>query len=100
MGGSQGARKLNSIVAGAFGEGATGENLPQVLHIAGPGDVERVEKEVGQREGYRVVGFCDRMPDAYAVADAVAPLGVEDVQMPFTPERVWTALQAAKVAAQ
>ncbi len=35
-----------------------------------------------------------------AVADAVAPLGVEDVQMPFTPERVWTALQSAKLAAQ
>jgi len=71
MGGSQGARKLNSLVAEAFGSAATGGELPQVLHIAGPGDQERVEAEVGERAGYKVVGFCDRMPAAYAVADAV-----------------------------
>ncbi|MBK1825476.1 undecaprenyldiphospho-muramoylpentapeptide beta-N-acetylglucosaminyltransferase [Haloferula rosea] len=71
MGGSQGARKLNSIVAEAFGAGAEHADLPQVLHIAGPGDEERVRSEAGGREGYRVVGFCDQMPAAYAVADAV-----------------------------
>ena len=32
---------------------------------------------------------------ANAVADAVAPLGVRDVQMPFTPMRMWEALRAA-----
>ena len=37
---------------------------------------------------------------ANAVADAVAPLGIRDVQMPFTPERVWRMLQTAKAAAQ
>ena len=37
---------------------------------------------------------------ANAVADAVGPLGVEDIQMPYTPERVWQALQTAKMAAQ
>jgi UDP-N-acetylglucosamine--N-acetylmuramyl-(pentapeptide) pyrophosphoryl-undecaprenol N-acetylglucosamine transferase len=65
MGGSQGARKLNSIVAGAVLDGV------QVLHIAGPGDEERVRAELGEREGYRVLGFCDDMASAYAVADAV-----------------------------
>src|SRR5204863_1477471 len=29
-----------------------------------------------------------------AVLDAVAPLGIESLQMPFTPERVWRAMQA------
>ena len=29
-----------------------------------------------------------------AVLDALAPLGVETLQMPFTPERVWRAMQA------
>lgn len=64
MGGSQGARRLNQIVA-ALPEG------PQVLHIAGPGDEARVRAEVGEREGHRVLGFCDDMPAAYAAADAV-----------------------------
>ena len=31
-----------------------------------------------------------------AVLDALAPLGVEDIQMPATPERVWTAIQNAQ----
>jgi UDP-N-acetylglucosamine--N-acetylmuramyl-(pentapeptide) pyrophosphoryl-undecaprenol N-acetylglucosamine transferase len=95
MGGSQGARKLNSLVAEAFGASAKAGTLPQVLHIAGPGDAERVQTEVGEREGYRVEGFCDRMPTAYAVADAVvarsgassmtelAFLGLPSVLIPF-----------------
>ncbi len=90
MGGSQGARKLNSLVAAA--------GLPdgvQVLHIAGPGDEDRVKAEAGERDGYRVVGFCDDMPSAYAVADAVvarsgassmtelAHLGLPSILVPF-----------------
>jgi aerobic carbon-monoxide dehydrogenase large subunit len=31
-----------------------------------------------------------------AVLDALQPLGVESLQMPFTPERVWRAMKAAK----
>jgi carbon-monoxide dehydrogenase large subunit len=31
-----------------------------------------------------------------AVIDALAPLGVRDVEMPATPERVWRAIQSAK----
>jgi len=67
-GGSQGARRLNSLVAQAFDQFPEGT---QVLHIAGPGDQQRVEQESGNRPGYRVVGFCDDMPSAYAVSDAV-----------------------------
>ncbi|MGI9389369.1 MAG: xanthine dehydrogenase family protein molybdopterin-binding subunit [Boseongicola sp.] len=37
---------------------------------------------------------------ANAVADAVSPLGVPDVQIPFTPERVWRILESSKTAAQ
>jgi UDP-N-acetylglucosamine--N-acetylmuramyl-(pentapeptide) pyrophosphoryl-undecaprenol N-acetylglucosamine transferase len=59
---------LNSLVAQAFGSFPPGT---QVLHIAGPGDQQRVEEEAGKQAGYRVVGFCDDMPSAYAVADAV-----------------------------
>ncbi|MBI1354123.1 MAG: molybdopterin-dependent oxidoreductase [Acidobacteria bacterium] len=33
-----------------------------------------------------------------AVMDAVAPLGVQRIAMPFTPERVWRAIQDAKEA--
>jgi len=31
-----------------------------------------------------------------AVADALSHLGVTDIQMPATPERVWRAIQEAK----
>jgi len=31
-----------------------------------------------------------------AVVDALSHLGVRDLQMPITPQRVWSALQAAK----
>jgi aerobic carbon-monoxide dehydrogenase large subunit len=31
-----------------------------------------------------------------AVVDALAPLGVKDVPMPATPERVWRAIQQAR----
>ncbi|HXF67075.1 MAG TPA: xanthine dehydrogenase family protein molybdopterin-binding subunit [Burkholderiales bacterium] len=31
-----------------------------------------------------------------AIVDALAPLGVRDIEMPATPERVWRAIQAAK----
>ncbi|MBV8200850.1 MAG: molybdopterin-dependent oxidoreductase, partial [Acidobacteria bacterium] len=34
-----------------------------------------------------------------AVLDALAPLGVTDIQMPATPERVWRAIAAAAPAA-
>ncbi|MBL8510326.1 MAG: molybdopterin-dependent oxidoreductase, partial [Betaproteobacteria bacterium] len=34
-----------------------------------------------------------------AVIDALAPLGVKDMQMPATPHRVWQAIQAAKLPA-
>ena len=67
-GGSQGARRLNSLVAGAFDRFPKGT---QVLHVAGPLDQARVEEEAGGRDGYRVIGFCDDMPSAYAVADVV-----------------------------
>ena len=37
---------------------------------------------------------------ANAVADAVAPLGIGPVQMPFTPVRMWEAMQGQAVAAE
>jgi carbon-monoxide dehydrogenase large subunit len=32
------------------------------------------------------------------VADALAPLGVRHLDMPYTAERVWAAIQAARPA--
>lgn len=92
MGGSQGARKLNSLVALASPSFPAGT---QVLHLAGPGDEARVRVEAGDRDDYRIVGFCDDMPSAYAVADAVvaragassltelALLGLPSLLIPF-----------------
>jgi UDP-N-acetylglucosamine--N-acetylmuramyl-(pentapeptide) pyrophosphoryl-undecaprenol N-acetylglucosamine transferase len=67
-GGSQGARRLNELSAQAA------VNLPketQVLHIAGAIDFQRVCDITAGRAGYKVLGFCDQMPSAYAVADLI-----------------------------
>lgn len=67
-GGSQGARRLNELCAEAAA------SLPpetQVLHIAGALDFKRVSEIARGRPGYQVLGFCDQMPSAYAVADLV-----------------------------
>ncbi|MFT4175424.1 MAG: undecaprenyldiphospho-muramoylpentapeptide beta-N-acetylglucosaminyltransferase [Luteolibacter sp.] len=92
MGGSQGARCLNQLAAEAAA------SLPpetQVLHIAGALDFERVSETVKGREGYKVLGFCDQMPSAYAVADLliarsgasslteVALAGLPSILVPF-----------------
>ncbi len=67
-GGSQGARRLNELSAEAAGK------LPpetQVLHIAGALDFDRVSELACGRPGHKVLGFCDQMPFAYALADLV-----------------------------
>lgn len=65
MGGSQGAQSLNSLVVDAA------KAMPglQFIHITGADDYQRVKKMVGNREGYRVVEFCDDMATAYAACD-------------------------------
>ena len=68
-GGSQGALGLNQLVAQAAP--LLPDNI-QILHIAGPNDLPRIKEEHPvQRPGYRLIGFCDQMPSAYALADLV-----------------------------
>lgn len=67
-GGSQGARRLNELSAEAAAKLPT---ETQVLHIAGALDFERVSEIAHGRPGYKVLGFCDQMPSAYALADLV-----------------------------
>lgn len=64
MGGSQGAQHLNEVVA----EGTLGSGW-QVLHLAGQADFNRVNKEVADRIGYKVMAFCSEMAAALAVSD-------------------------------
>ncbi len=68
MGGSQGARRLNELCAEAAGLLPEGT---QVLHIAGRLDYDRVAEISKGRPGVKVLGFCDRMPAAYALADLI-----------------------------
>ena len=65
MGGSQGAKHLNSIVV----EAAKAMPGVQFLHITGSLDHDRVVEMVGDREGYHVLSFCDDMSSAYAACD-------------------------------
>ncbi|NJM37394.1 MAG: UDP-N-acetylglucosamine--N-acetylmuramyl-(pentapeptide) pyrophosphoryl-undecaprenol N-acetylglucosamine transferase [Akkermansiaceae bacterium] len=67
-GGSQGAHRLNELSAQAA---ASLPSETQVLHIAGASDFDRVSEITKGRAGYKVLGFCDQMPSAYAVADLV-----------------------------
>ncbi|MFZ9935448.1 MAG: undecaprenyldiphospho-muramoylpentapeptide beta-N-acetylglucosaminyltransferase [Luteolibacter sp.] len=67
-GGSQGAHRLNELCAEAA------SLLPedfQILHIAGAKDFARVSGIANGRAHHKVLGFCDRMAAAYAVADLV-----------------------------
>ena len=64
MGGSQGAQHLNEVVA----EGTSGSAW-QVLHLAGQADFDRVNQEVGDRLGYKVMAFCSEMGAALAASD-------------------------------
>ncbi|MCX6876091.1 MAG: undecaprenyldiphospho-muramoylpentapeptide beta-N-acetylglucosaminyltransferase [Verrucomicrobia bacterium] len=67
-GGSQGAHRLNELCAQAAAM------LPaetQVLHLAGATDFARVSAIAAGRPGYKVLGFCDQMPSAYALADLI-----------------------------
>jgi UDP-N-acetylglucosamine--N-acetylmuramyl-(pentapeptide) pyrophosphoryl-undecaprenol N-acetylglucosamine transferase len=67
-GGSQGARHLNELCAQASDLIAPGT---QILHIAGALDFQRVSELAHARSGLKVLGFCDQMPSAYALADLV-----------------------------
>ena len=64
MGGSQGAQRVNEVVA----EGTEG-GAWQVIHLAGQADFERLSEQVKGREGYKALAFCDDMGAAYAASD-------------------------------
>ncbi len=65
MGGSQGAKRLNSLVVEAS------KAMPDVqfLQITGHGDYERVKAELGETENHKLLAFCDDMASAYAASD-------------------------------
>lgn len=70
MGGSQGARRLNELVAASLGEFA--RRGVQVLHISGPADHEAVRPcyEAAPEAG-RLLEFYHEMERAYVAADLV-----------------------------
>ncbi|MFC4992646.1 undecaprenyldiphospho-muramoylpentapeptide beta-N-acetylglucosaminyltransferase [Rubritalea tangerina] len=68
MGGSQGAKRLNSLVV----EAARAMPEVQFLHLTGNYDYERVKQEVGEgSENHRLIAFCADMAQLYAVTDLV-----------------------------
>jgi carbon-monoxide dehydrogenase large subunit len=60
----------------------------------------RTESPSGNRLGVKGVGEAGTIASTPAVVnaivDALRPLGIRDVTMPCTPERVWRAIQAAR----
>ncbi|MCP5534823.1 MAG: undecaprenyldiphospho-muramoylpentapeptide beta-N-acetylglucosaminyltransferase [Akkermansiaceae bacterium] len=65
MGGSQGAKRLNTLVV----EAAKAMPGLQFLHITGAFDHDRVKEMATGRVGYHVLSFCDDMASAYAACD-------------------------------
>lgn len=65
MGGSQGAKHLNTLVV----EAAKAMPDVQFLHITGALDYDRVKELAKGRKGYHVVAFSDDMASAYAACD-------------------------------
>ncbi|MBK1791732.1 undecaprenyldiphospho-muramoylpentapeptide beta-N-acetylglucosaminyltransferase [Persicirhabdus sediminis] len=65
MGGSQGAKQLNTVVA------TTASAMPDVqfLHLTGNRDFDRVNELAAAHPNHHVVSFCDDMPSAYAASD-------------------------------
>ncbi|HET6691970.1 MAG TPA: UDP-N-acetylglucosamine--N-acetylmuramyl-(pentapeptide) pyrophosphoryl-undecaprenol N-acetylglucosamine transferase [Miltoncostaeaceae bacterium] len=68
VGGSQGARSLNQAAVGAFGDATM-----EVIHVAGPRQLEETRRMLDGRGGdrYRLVGWLDNLPEAVAAADLV-----------------------------
>jgi len=64
----------------------------------------RTESPAANRLGVKGVGEAGTIASTPAVVnaimDALRPLGVRDITMPCTPERVWRAIQAAGGGAQ
>jgi len=72
MGGSQGASGLNKLVARAAADWKAEADLLQIIHLAGPQDVDLLTYNY-QRDGIRaeVRAFCDSMEMVYSLADVV-----------------------------
>jgi UDP-N-acetylglucosamine--N-acetylmuramyl-(pentapeptide) pyrophosphoryl-undecaprenol N-acetylglucosamine transferase len=68
VGGSQGAKGLNTLILDA---GHEIDGQVQWLHIAGKGDYERVKTEAAGRPHHVVLSFCDDMASAYAASTMV-----------------------------
>jgi carbon-monoxide dehydrogenase large subunit len=64
----------------------------------------RTETPSGNRLGVKGVGEAGTIASTPAVVnaivDALRPLGIRDITMPCTPERVWRAIQTARGAQQ
>lgn len=68
MGGSQGARRINELVAGSLS--AFEKAGAQVLHISGPADYESLRPTYEQHpDAGALVGFCREVQLAYAASD-------------------------------
>jgi UDP-N-acetylglucosamine--N-acetylmuramyl-(pentapeptide) pyrophosphoryl-undecaprenol N-acetylglucosamine transferase len=92
MGGSQGAKQLNSLVVEAS------KAMPDVqfIHITGNFDYDRVKDELGEgHPTHHLIKFCDDMASVYAVTDLaimrsgasslseISYLGVASILVPY-----------------
>lgn len=92
MGGSQGAKQLNSLVVEAS------KAMPDVqfVHVTGNGDYARVKAELGDDcSTHKLIAFCDDMASLYALSDLalmrsgasslseISYLGIASILVPY-----------------
>ena len=60
----------------------------------------RLHSQPARRKGVGEVGAIGVPPAVInAIVDALSPLGVQDISMPATPEKIWRAIQTARASA-
>ncbi len=69
------------------------DDMPAIAHATAP--VPTTTNPLGIKGGGEIAPVAGLPAVMNAVVDALAPLGVDHVELPATPERVWRAIEAA-----
>ena len=93
-------RESGQLLAGSFMDYAMprADDLPAI--DSGVGVVPAKTNPLGVKGGSEAGNMAGPPAVVNAIIDALAPLGVLDIQIPATAERVWTAIEAARGRAQ
>jgi carbon-monoxide dehydrogenase large subunit len=70
------------------------DDLPSI--VSGVGVVPAKTNPLGVKGGSEAGNMASPPARVNAIIDALAPLGVTDIKLPATPERIWRAISRAR----